>query len=37
MIWDEVIMTYEHAFEVVGRLFRDVCKNDEIFGGKFIA
>ena len=29
-------MKSKHAFEAVDRLFRDLCKNNIIFGGKVI-
>ena len=36
IIWDEITMKSKHAFEAVDRLFRDLCKNNIIFGGKVI-
>ena len=36
IIWDEITMTSKHVFEAVDKLFRDICKNNEIFGGKLI-
>ena len=36
IIWDEITMSSKHAFEAVDKLFRHICENNEIFGGKLI-
>ena len=36
IIWDEITMTSKHEFEAVNKLFRDICENNKIFGGKLI-
>ena len=34
IIWDEITITSKHAFEAVDRLFRYLCRNNIIVGGK---
>ena len=36
IIWDKITITPKHAFEVVDRLFSDICKSDHIYGGKLV-
>ena len=35
-IWDIISMTNKYAFDTVDRLFKDLCRNSKLFGGKEI-
>lgn len=36
IIWDEVLMMYRYVFECVYRIFFDIMKNENLFGGKIV-
>lgn len=36
IIWDEAPMSHKYNIEAVDRMLKDICQNDEDFGGKIV-